>query len=43
MMALVLTGVAIGTLLNFRATYDESLDHTLTTRLQQLQTRTHAA
>jgi signal transduction histidine kinase len=37
MMALVLTGVAIGTLLSFTATFDESLDHTLTTRLHQLQ------
>jgi signal transduction histidine kinase len=42
MMALVLTGVAIGTLLSFRATYDESLDQTLTTRLQQLQTTASA-
>jgi signal transduction histidine kinase len=37
MMALVLTGVAIGTLLTFGAAFDESLDHTLTNRLQQLQ------
>jgi signal transduction histidine kinase len=43
MMALVLTGVAIGTLLSFRATYDESLDHTLTSRLQQLQTTASAS
>lgn len=43
MMALVLTGVAIGTLLSFRATYDESLDQTLTTRLQQLQTTASAS
>src|SRR5436853_1023469 len=37
MMALVLTGVAIGTLLSFTATFDESLDQTLTTRLHELQ------
>jgi signal transduction histidine kinase len=43
MMALVLTGVAIGTLLSFRATYDESLDQTLTTRLHELQTTASAS
>jgi len=37
MMALVLTGVGIGTLLTFGAAFDESLDHTLTSRLQELQ------
>lgn len=42
MMALVLTGVAIGTLLSFRATYDESLDQTLTTRFTKLQTTASA-
>jgi signal transduction histidine kinase len=43
MMALVLTGVAIGTLLSFQATYDESLDQTLTTRLHELQTTASAS
>jgi hypothetical protein len=43
MMALVLTGVAIGTLLSFRAAFDESLDHTLTNRLQQLQATASAS
>jgi signal transduction histidine kinase len=43
MMALVLTGVAMGTLLSFRATYDESLDQTLTTRFQELQTTASAS
>ncbi|HET9117395.1 MAG TPA: ATP-binding protein, partial [Pseudonocardiaceae bacterium] len=42
MMALVLIGVAIGTLLSFQATYDESLDQTLTTRLHELQTTASA-
>ena len=43
MMALVLTGVAIGTLLTFGAAFDESLDHTLTNRLQQLQATASAS
>ncbi|MGH3513964.1 MAG: hypothetical protein ACRDRB_17055 [Pseudonocardiaceae bacterium] len=43
MMALVLTGVAIGTLLTFGAAFDESLDHTLTSRLQELQATASAS
>ncbi|MGH3571856.1 MAG: sensor histidine kinase [Pseudonocardiaceae bacterium] len=43
MMALVLTGVAIGTLLTFGAAFDESLGHTLTSRLQELQATASAS
>ncbi len=37
MMALVLAGVAIGTVLSFGAAFDESLDQTLTAHLHELQ------
>jgi hypothetical protein len=43
MVALVLIGVAIGTLLTFGATYDEPLDQTLSSRLPNLQASSSAS
>ncbi|MGH3885457.1 MAG: sensor histidine kinase [Pseudonocardiaceae bacterium] len=43
MMALVLVGVAIGTVLSFGATFDESLDQTQTARLREMQTNPSAS
>jgi signal transduction histidine kinase len=43
MMALVLAGMSIGTLLSFGATFDESLNHTLSTRLHELQATSSAS
>ncbi|MGH3763720.1 MAG: sensor histidine kinase [Pseudonocardiaceae bacterium] len=42
MMALVLAGVAIGTVLSFGAAFDESLDQTLAAHLRELQSTTSA-